>query len=201
MSHFSLFGFGRDSLPGDVHVLLSVPGEVEAIAQSIIDSWTKAAARNARIDDGGEIATWAFILVEYHRALGKAPPQIVMEALARVLGLVGPKRREARPSSRVLARLGFPQVDKLSQFFLASALDGEADARGRESVDRLAMLTGGPVPTPRSWVKVKGRLQLSVNWLAETAGVSNPTLREWRAMPVYQRRRAAVCGLALIGTR
>jgi len=174
---FSLFGFGRSGLPGEVRLWLERPGVIDSLACAIIDRWsawvTEHNIREAKIPDGelADLGTWAYILIEYHRSMDKVPPRIVTDALAHVLGLVGPKTRKARPSSRVLDHFGYPKVEQLPQWFDASQLDGEAEAAGEI---------------------------LSENKLAKLVGVSRQTISDWRATESYiGRRRFAAGSVAL----
>lgn len=74
--------------------------------------------------------------------------------------------RQGQPSDEVLEEIGAPVgVDNFDQFLAAALLDGEADARGDP---------------------------LSASALARATGASRTTLRRWRRLPQYVRRRAFI---------
>lgn len=172
---FSLFGYGEAGLPGEIDILFAGDG-VDVIAQEVIVECRRevqrrlgkdAHARRSADDRLAMVNTLAYALIAWHAKLGKPAPEIVLQALAEVLGLISPTG-ESLAAATVRKRLGIPIVKKIGHFLEASRLDGEAEARGEK---------------------------LPVDALARQVGVERATIRAWRQMPTYQRRRA-IAGMA-----
>lgn len=171
-SEEGLFGFGRGGLPGEIDEALRREGAIEELAIEIIDRWLEW-AEDHRIRGGRrvadnqlpELATLASVLIRYHAKHQVAPTSIVAFALEHVLGLINPETDSPLPAAKVLERYGLPAVDKTEAFLRAARLDGEADAT---------------------------RSQLSERRLAKLVKVSRDTIKRWRTIPAYQRRRTAV---------
>lgn len=180
MGSFSLFGIGEGGLPGEVDHWLEQPGEVERLATHIVEECEaksrSALNRTRRPRPSVEIASEAFLLVQWHRKHARPIPPLVMDALAHALGLVsyagGGVTNEAPRSAvsdHLKARIGLPvsvEMFRMDAFWHAARLDGEADGVG------------------------KVRLKREV--LAEALGVSPRSIDAWRKERLYRARRGAL---------
>lgn len=167
-----LFGYGRDGLPGEIDMTLSMPDGIEHLASEIVEKWnvwaeTHGARGGRRLAEKqlAEISTLASILVRYHVRHNITPTHQVADALDCALGLVSPLSGQPIPSPVVLARFGIPVVDNVEAFMDAARLDGEADSQGKE---------------------------LSIRKLSQLTGVSRSTVARWRTEPAYASRRRFV---------
>jgi hypothetical protein len=159
-------------LPQEVDIWLSRSGEVEAVANEIIDGGASAADRRFNADERrrqsantrlAELNTLAYVLVAWHAKSGLPTPPIVLTALTHLLGLISVKGRPS-PATAVLKRLGLPtSMRKIETFLEAAKLDGEAQGAGTT---------------------------LSVNALAKKTRIERATLRSWRTIAAYQRRKS-----------
>lgn len=164
---FSLFGFGPGGLPDEFDIWLGQEGEVELLAEQIIARWKELAAEKQDQGRRGVIDAYqsdlnaaAFILLQWHRKHNFPVPPVVCEALAHVLGLVGPKTGKPIPPKSLMKQLGLPPIDKLKEFRRAAELEGKAIAGGQ---------------------------QLSHSELERRTGVSRATLRGWKKLEIYRR--------------
>ena len=164
-----LFGYGHRGLPGEIDDFLSRKGAVEDLARKIITSWRIWAEANQvrghrRVADSqlNEIGTLASILIRFHVRNSLVPTDYVAHAIDHALGVVNAHSKPL-PHAKVLAMFDIPAVDEMESFLLASRLDGEADRKQRPK---------------------------SVNALATECGVQRSTIRRWREMPQYVRRRS-----------
>lgn len=189
----SLFGYGRGGVPGEFRdyitsrdiealhargeaVALPRPGGfrkagVCAIASDLLEQLAQLRARRASAGPGRtsyetngkathDIRCQLYLLHAYCAHWRQAAPEELLKLTFEVMEL-----SEQRPSKDISQLTGteMHQVENVAAFLEASALDGEADAAGRE---------------------------ISVSELAREVGVTRPTVRKWRLMDSYRRRQA-----------
>ncbi len=174
-----IFGYGHRGLPGEIDDALASEGAVEDLASEIKTRWYewaerqhKQGGRRASEREFSELATLASALLRFHVRRGRVLSPSVADALDHVLGVVDPRSGQPRPNAKVLGRFGLPVVDDMDSFLGASLLDGEADAAGNP---------------------------LSQSRLAAMVDKAPSTIRRWRAMPLYARRRKVVSQLSPTG--
>lgn len=195
---FRLFRDTRDGIPPEVDEWLGQPVQrkdgitaiepseyVEQAALEILDDLSRHP--NSRAQVNAEI----FIIVAWHNKHHLPLSPLVLKALARALDLTKDDGT-AVVTETVLERFGYPRVRELEAFLIASRLDGEADAEG-ETLSLKGLQR-----------RVREELGLDPDPEPEDAGRSKPsrdTLKRFRAMPEYQRRRETTAGLARIHAR